>query len=52
MKETKEVIKMMTFTIKHKYCGMTKKVNGYNVFDAFKSNGLDLEVWEVISVER
>lgn len=48
----KEVIKMMTFTIKHKYCGMTKKVSGYNVFDAFKTNGLDLKVWEVISVEK
>lgn len=43
---------MMTFTIKHKYCGMTKTVEGYNVFDAFKKNGLDLAVWEVLNVEK
>ncbi len=43
---------MMTFTIKHKYCGMTKRITGYNVYDAYKTNGLDLNVWNVISVER
>ena len=43
---------MMTFTLKHKYCGMTKKVEGYNVFDAFKQNGLKFEFWEVIEVEK
>ncbi len=43
---------MMTFTLKHRYCGMTKKIEGYNVFDAFKKNGLDLGVWEVVEVEK
>ena len=43
---------MMTFTIKHKYCGMTKIVEGYNVFDAFKKNGLDLEIWEITTQEQ
>ena len=43
---------MMTFTVRHKYCGMEKRIMGYNVYDAYKSNGLDLEAWDVVSVER
>ena len=43
---------MMTFTIEHKYCGYTKEVQGYNVWDAFKSNGLDVNVWVVKKVEK
>ena len=43
---------MLTFTIEHKYCGYTTEIEGYNVWDAFKSNGKDLNYWIVKSVEK
>ena len=42
----------MTFTVEHKYCKMTKKIEGENVFDAFKKNGLDFNIWTVINIEK
>lgn len=42
---------MLRFTIKHKYCGCTTTVEGYNVWDALKSNGKDINYWTVLSVE-
>ena len=41
---------MLEFVVVHKYCGFTKVIEGYNVWDAFKSNGLDLNVWEVKNI--
>ena len=43
---------MMKFTVEHKYCRMTKTVEGFNVWDALKSNGLDFIIWIVKSVEE
>ena len=43
---------MMSFKIEHKYCGFTKTIEGNNVYDAFKKNGLDLNVWTVKNVEK
>lgn len=43
---------MLNFVIKHKYCGMTKVITGYNVWHALKENGLDYNVWTVVNVER
>ena len=43
---------MLQFITEHKYCGMTKVVQGYNVYDALKSNGLDINVWIVKEVYR
>ena len=43
---------MMKFEIEHKYCGFTKTVEGDNGYDAFKKNGLDLNVWIVKNVEK
>ena len=48
----KEVNTMLTFIVKHKYCGMTKVITGYNVWDALKENGCDYKVWTVVSVQR
>ena len=42
---------MLRFTIEHKYCGCTTTVEGYNVWDALKSNGKDINYWTVLSVE-
>ena len=42
---------MLRFTIEHKYCGYTTTVEGYNVWDALKSNGKDINYWTVLSVE-
>lgn len=42
----------MVLTVEHKYCGFTKKVEGENIYDAFKKNGLDLNIWKVIEVEK
>lgn len=43
---------MLTFIVKHKYCGMTKVITGYNVWDALKESGCDCNVWTVVSVHR
>ena len=43
---------MLKFTIEHKYCGYTTTVEGYNVWDALKSNGKDIKFWNVLSVEK
>ena len=43
---------MMRFEIGHKYCGFTKTIEGDNVYDAFKKNGLDLNVWVVKNIEK
>ena len=42
----------MKFTVRHNYCGMTKTIEGFNVYDAFKKNGLDIKIWTVINVEN
>jgi hypothetical protein len=42
---------MLRFTIEHKYCKMIAKVEGYNIWDALKSNGKDINYWTVLSVE-
>ena len=36
---------MFKFTVQHKYCSMIKQVEGVNVWDAFKSEGLDFNIW-------
>ena len=43
---------MMRFELEHKYYGFTKTIEGENVYDAFKKNGLDLNVWTVKNVEK
>lgn len=43
---------MMSFQIEHKHCGFIKTIEGNNVYDAFKKNGLDFNVWIVKSVEK
>lgn len=43
---------MLKFTIEHKYCRYTTTVEGYNVWDALKSNGKDIKFWNVLSVEK
>jgi hypothetical protein len=43
---------MLEFVVTHKYCGMTKTIQGYNVWDALKANNLDYNVWTVVSVQN
>lgn len=42
---------MFTYTIQHVHCGMTTKVTGENVLDAFKKSGKDVKLWAVIGYE-
>ena len=42
---------MFRFTMQHKFCGMIKQVEGVNVWDAFKSEGLDLNFWICRAIE-
>lgn len=42
---------MLRFTIEHKFCGYTTTVEGYNVWDALKSNDKNIAFWSVLSVE-
>ena len=43
---------MLRFTVEHKHCGVRKVIEGYNVFDAFRRNGLDLNIWIVMDTEK
>ena len=43
---------MFEFTVVHKYCGFTKAIKGYSVYDALKTNNLDLNIWIVKNVEK
>lgn len=43
---------MLRFTVKHKYCGCVRVVEGYNVWDALKKNGFDYTIWIVEEVEK
>lgn len=43
---------MLRMTVEHRYCGFTKVIEGYSIADAFKKNGLDLNVWSVIEMEK
>ena len=40
----------LEFRIQHKYCGCERVITGENVYNAFKTNGIDLTVWTVIEV--
>jgi hypothetical protein len=43
---------MLQFTIEHKYCKCTRVIEGQNVFEAFKNNGINLSIWIVTDVEK
>lgn len=43
---------MLKFIVEHKYCKMTKMIQGYNVWDALRNNGLDITIWIVKEVYR
>lgn len=43
---------MVRYIIKHKYCGMTKTIEGYTVWDAFRSFGLNPRYWDIINSEK
>lgn len=42
---------MLTFTIEHKFCGFTTKIQGENVMDALRRAGKDLRYWTVKKIE-
>lgn len=41
---------MLTFKVKHRYCGMEKTIKGNNIFDAFRKNEMDYKYWTVQEV--
>lgn len=43
---------MLEFVIVHRYCGYTKKIKGYNIWDALKQNKLNYKVWNAESVSK
>ena len=36
---------MKEFTLEHKYCGMTKTIEGYDIYSAARANNIDLKYW-------
>lgn len=36
---------MKEYIVTHKYCGMTKHIKGWDIWDALRSNGLDPKYW-------
>ena len=42
---------MMTFKIRHNYCGMETYIIGDNVMDAMRKANKDIRVWTVLEVE-
>ena len=43
---------MMRYTVQHKHCGKITTIEGYTIWDAFRSFGLDPKVWEIIEAEE
>ena len=43
---------MMRYTIQHKHCGMVKNIEGYTIWDAFRSFNINPILWNVISSEE
>lgn len=43
---------MMRYTVQHKHCGKITIIEGYTIWDAFRSFGLDPKVWEIIEAEE
>lgn len=39
---------MKEFTIEHIYCGMITHIEGYDFYDAMRSNNKDLKYWKEI----
>lgn len=37
-----------TYTITHKFCGMTTTIEGYDKWDAFRKAGLDMNTWVIV----
>ena len=48
----REVITMLRFTVEHKYCKCQRVIEGLNVYNALKYNGLDITIWIVKNVEK
>ena len=42
---------MMTFRIRHNYCGKETVITGDNVMDAMRNVNKDIKVWSVVEVE-
>ena len=42
---------MMKYTIQHKYCGITATIEGYTIWDAFRSFNKDPRYWNVVAAE-
>ena len=43
---------MYELVVEHKYCGFTKTIEGMSIVDAMKKNGLDINVWSVIEMNK
>lgn len=42
---------MYTITIEHRYCGMTKTLQGESLAGIAKANNIDYKIWKVKEVE-
>ena len=42
---------MMTFKIRHNYCGMETYITGDNAMDAMRKANKNIKVWTVVEVE-
>ena len=45
------IIKLLKFELEHKYTKIKKTIYGENVIDAFNTNGLVLDAWDIINIE-
>lgn len=43
---------MTQYTVEHKNCGYIKVIEGYDIYDAFKKNNLQSNMWTVIKAEE
>lgn len=43
---------MLQFIVEHKYCKMTKVIQGYNIYDALRLNGLNNNLWIIKGVYK
>lgn len=36
---------MYKFLVRHRYCGMTRQIEGYDIWDALRRSGLNPKIW-------
>ena len=36
---------MIQYTVRHKHCGATTTIEGYDIYNAYRNSGLSATIW-------